>query len=484
MGSKIPPGAEVVTDSGSTLQMLVDGGNEPITLGGGREVAYTGEMSGGVQDMSEAAAQPPQGTRLRPPAGGPAVRPGTSWKTLDPTAAVAGGGGPGDDGNNFVVLARILEATTPLGWGYPNELPADPTIELLGTAVAPAAAVVEPEPEPVNLPSRIVFQNDDPRDGDGENDPWNDSGNDPNANDIAPIVVAVSEEGLQGGNPGSLGFHDSTSSRTATGTLLFVDPDGATSTHRFSFGNPAVPGSDVPSAFYTYVPGPGTPGAPADPGAPAGPLSPSAAGPLTSGGQEIHWTVIDSPTGPTLVGYLGDVAPTAVFDSESGQPLPNVVLTIGLDNTGLESSGTHYTVNLYQQIDHPYQGHAEELVGRRAVLPDPHHADRFFPGRHQYRHGAADRAHRGRLAAHLLGKQRPRAAVRRGPQSLDAAGRRLRQDRLLLRRGQRRRQGCRLRRAPESSRVGQQPDRPHLGQPGRPYPHGLRLARPRRSSSW
>src|SRR5690606_21878244 len=119
VGSKIPPGAHIETDAGSSLQLLVDGATQPITLGRGRAVAYSGEMAGGVQDVGENAAQPLPGTdsdRLLA-----ALQSGQDiFQDLDPTAAVAGAGAAGDGNTTFVVLDRIALGTSPLGVAYPG----------------------------------------------------------------------------------------------------------------------------------------------------------------------------------------------------------------------------------------------------------------------------------------------------------------------------------------------------------------------------
>lgn len=63
-GSEIEPGAAIVSDPGSILQIQAGEGSEPLTLGGGREIVYDGEMAGGTQDASDSAFLPPQGEEL------------------------------------------------------------------------------------------------------------------------------------------------------------------------------------------------------------------------------------------------------------------------------------------------------------------------------------------------------------------------------------------------------------------------------------
>ncbi|QKH33735.1 retention module-containing protein [Achromobacter pestifer] len=116
-GSKIPVGSDVVTASGSTVSLQIENGM-PIIIGESREVALTAEMTGTLDDSSEAAVAPPMGTdseRLLA-----VLRDGHDLSDeLDPTAAaMAGGGGAG--GSSFVRLARLLETTNPLDLSYSN----------------------------------------------------------------------------------------------------------------------------------------------------------------------------------------------------------------------------------------------------------------------------------------------------------------------------------------------------------------------------
>ena len=60
-GSKIPVGGNIVTASGSTVSLQVENGM-PIIIGESREVALTGEMTGTLDDPSEAAVASPAGT--------------------------------------------------------------------------------------------------------------------------------------------------------------------------------------------------------------------------------------------------------------------------------------------------------------------------------------------------------------------------------------------------------------------------------------
>jgi hypothetical protein len=132
IGSKVPPGSEIITEASGLLQLMVDGSKQPITIGGGRDVAFAGEMSAGVQDVSQAQAQVPTGTdseRLLQ-----ALNSGQDLlANLESAGAVGGGAGGGGAGGSsdagFIVLSRLAEGTAPLGWGYPSSLPTVPELQ-------------------------------------------------------------------------------------------------------------------------------------------------------------------------------------------------------------------------------------------------------------------------------------------------------------------------------------------------------------------
>lgn len=60
-GSKVPAGSDIVTASGATVSLQVENGM-PIIIGESREVALTSEMTGTLDDSSEAAVASPTGT--------------------------------------------------------------------------------------------------------------------------------------------------------------------------------------------------------------------------------------------------------------------------------------------------------------------------------------------------------------------------------------------------------------------------------------
>jgi|GEM_PF-1784776 len=134
-GSKVPAGSDVVTASGATVSLQVENGT-PIIIGEGRQVALTSEMTGMLDDASEAAVAPPTGTdsdRLLA-----ALRDGRDlFDELDPTAAVLAGGG-GGGGSSFVRLARLLETTSPLDLAYSNPARGDAVLPRM-SGIGPAS---------------------------------------------------------------------------------------------------------------------------------------------------------------------------------------------------------------------------------------------------------------------------------------------------------------------------------------------------------
>ncbi|CAM3548720.1 VWFA domain-containing protein [Bordetella sputigena] len=132
-GSRIPPDTEIVTSSGATVSLQVEGGM-PILIGENREVALTDDLTGQV-DVTEARVAPPQGPdsdRLLA-----ALQSGQDpFDNLDPTAALTSGSGGDAAGSSFVRLARILESTTPLSLEYPTSGTAQASSDVPAAGVA------------------------------------------------------------------------------------------------------------------------------------------------------------------------------------------------------------------------------------------------------------------------------------------------------------------------------------------------------------
>src|SRR5690606_11899129 len=117
-GMRVPTDASIVTADGARVQLQADG-VPPVTIGGGREVQLSAEMSEAEVDVSTAAVQPPAAPAVAQVLA--ALNEGADpFENLDPTAAVLGGGAGGDGGNSFTRIASIIETTTPLGLAYPK----------------------------------------------------------------------------------------------------------------------------------------------------------------------------------------------------------------------------------------------------------------------------------------------------------------------------------------------------------------------------
>ncbi|HEY9281257.1 MAG TPA: retention module-containing protein, partial [Eoetvoesiella sp.] len=115
-GARIPVGAQVVTASGSTVQLQVDG-QPPLTLGENREFLFSQDVAQNNVDPSEAALAAPNDPVVDTLIA--ALNAGEDpFAELDPTAAVLSGGGEG--GASFTRLLSIVEATSPLGLEFPR----------------------------------------------------------------------------------------------------------------------------------------------------------------------------------------------------------------------------------------------------------------------------------------------------------------------------------------------------------------------------
>ncbi|KDD15907.1 retention module-containing protein [Bordetella bronchiseptica] len=246
-GSKVPQGSDIVTASGSTVALQVDGGM-PLVIGEGREVAVTPDLNGGGGDASEAAVALPTTTdseRLLA-----ALQDGRDpFDELDPTAAVIGGSGD-SAGSSFVRLAKILESTTPMDLAYPNPGRGEDGVRtFLGGATA--GADDEAAPAPANQAPNALDDLGQTRQGQTlrGNLMLNDS--DPDGDPLAVVSVngrpmtsgGLTLPGSGGGTftvqpdgsytfvPGnehqSLGEGQTT---TTTITYTITDPSGATST--------------------------------------------------------------------------------------------------------------------------------------------------------------------------------------------------------------------------------------------------------------
>jgi len=114
-GMRIPIDAQVVTASGSMVELQADG-RTPFTLGESQDISLNTELFS-VAQASEAAVTPLTDPALDSLLA--SINAGQDpLQELEPTAATLQGGSAG--GSTFVRLNAVLEATTPLGLAYPR----------------------------------------------------------------------------------------------------------------------------------------------------------------------------------------------------------------------------------------------------------------------------------------------------------------------------------------------------------------------------
>ncbi|WP_370679808.1 retention module-containing protein [Comamonas sp. GB3 AK4-5] len=114
-GMRIAADAQVVTASGSTVQLQADG-QPPLTLGESQNVALAPELFDDIpaSEAAAPAAVDPMVDQLIA-----AINAGQDpLDVLEPAAATLSGGGGG--GSTFVRLSQVLESTAPLNLAYPR----------------------------------------------------------------------------------------------------------------------------------------------------------------------------------------------------------------------------------------------------------------------------------------------------------------------------------------------------------------------------
>ncbi|MPS95230.1 retention module-containing protein, partial [Comamonas sp.] len=118
-GMRIPADAEIVTASGSTVQLQADG-QPPLIVGENQDVHLTADL---IQPptVEEAAVASPANAQIEQIIA--AINAGQDpFDELDPTAATLSGGSEG--GSTFVRLSSIIEAVAPLALEYGRSAPA------------------------------------------------------------------------------------------------------------------------------------------------------------------------------------------------------------------------------------------------------------------------------------------------------------------------------------------------------------------------
>ncbi|MEX8194763.1 retention module-containing protein, partial [Comamonas guangdongensis] len=143
-GMRIPADAEVVTATGSSVQLQADG-TPPLTVGENQDVRLTADLVQPPQPEEAAVASPGNAQIDQIIA---SINSGADpFDQLDPTAATLAGGGGG--GGSFVRLTSVLEATSPLDLAYPGlATPPVESVQLGGVAATAPATTPEPTPVP------------------------------------------------------------------------------------------------------------------------------------------------------------------------------------------------------------------------------------------------------------------------------------------------------------------------------------------------
>ncbi|MCT9812907.1 retention module-containing protein, partial [Acidovorax sp. Be4] len=140
-GMRIPVDAEIVTASGSSMQLQADG-MPPLTVGENQATVLTADLFMPPTPSEAAVAVPPDAATIALVA---AINAGQDpFAQLDPTAAVLTGGG--DAGGSFVRLTSVLELTSPLGLAYgqsgSHNIDNDPFGSVVLAAPAPIVSTI------------------------------------------------------------------------------------------------------------------------------------------------------------------------------------------------------------------------------------------------------------------------------------------------------------------------------------------------------
>ncbi|TYK76672.1 retention module-containing protein [Comamonas sp. Z1] len=148
-GMRIPADAEIVTASGSTVQLQADG-QPPLMVGENQDVHLTADL---IQPptVEEAAVASPASAEIDQIIA--AINAGQDpFDELDPTAATLSGGSEG--GSTFVRLSSIIEAVSPLALEYGRSVPATTVLPLFSgvSALADSTDQVTPIQPATSIP--------------------------------------------------------------------------------------------------------------------------------------------------------------------------------------------------------------------------------------------------------------------------------------------------------------------------------------------
>ncbi|SUY70294.1 retention module-containing protein [Comamonas terrigena] len=152
-GMRIPVDAQLVTASGSTVQLQADG-QPPMTVGENQNVALNKDV---FEDVPAAEAAVPAAADAQVDGLIAAINQGQDpLADLEPTAAVlAGGGGAG---SSFTRLSSVVEVTSPLALAYPRGTSEEVQDRTSGAAAVQAAAADTAAPtEPATYAGQITL---------------------------------------------------------------------------------------------------------------------------------------------------------------------------------------------------------------------------------------------------------------------------------------------------------------------------------------
>jgi len=114
-GMQIPADAQIITASGSTVELQADG-QPPLIIGENQNVTFTADLLNPPSPQEASIAQPAPSEIDQIIA---AINSGKDpFADLEATAATLSGGSEG--GSTFVRLSSIVEFTSPLGLAYPR----------------------------------------------------------------------------------------------------------------------------------------------------------------------------------------------------------------------------------------------------------------------------------------------------------------------------------------------------------------------------
>ncbi|WP_370679811.1 retention module-containing protein [Comamonas sp. GB3 AK4-5] len=255
-GMSIPSDANVITASGSTVQLQADG-QPPLTLGENQNVALN---QGVFEDIPAAEAAVPAAADPLVDNLIAAINSGQDpLAELDPTAATMAGGGGG--GGTFVRLSSVVEGTSPLALAYPRGASEVPEERRGGAAAAvdTAESPVENAP-PLARPDMAIAEEDSGpvtgnvlnNDSDPENQPLQVTQFvvDGKAYQVGEVATIVGIGSLTIGRDGVYAFMPEANWSGKVPQVTYTVSDGA-STDTSTLGIEVTPVNDAPETENT-----------------------------------------------------------------------------------------------------------------------------------------------------------------------------------------------------------------------------------------